>query len=121
MVMKVSAFAGAPPLPWLFAGSVTNNISIICKRFYIETSIKELGLGSVYNKKSTYKLVSDDIDTIVAKHKTYYNFMDDDIPEALPFLYWIPKMHKKPFSKQRYISASHYCTTKPLSKMITKA
>jgi len=36
----------------------------------------------------------------------------------LPFLYWIPKMHKNP-SKQRYIAASHSCTTKPLSKMIT--
>ena len=38
--------------------------------------------------------------------------------EALPFLFWIPKMHKNP-SKQRYIAASHSCSTKPLSKMIT--
>ena len=29
------------------------------------------------------------------------------------------KCIKKPFSKQRYIAASHSCTTKPLSKMIT--
>lgn len=38
--------------------------------------------------------------------------------KSLPFLYWIPKMHKNP-SKQRYIAASHTCSTKPLSKMIT--
>lgn len=29
-------------------------------------------------------------------------------------------MHKKPYSKQRYIAASHYCTTKPLSQILTK-
>ena len=29
-------------------------------------------------------------------------------------------MHKKPFSKQRYIAASGRCTTKPLSAMISK-
>jgi hypothetical protein len=42
----------------------------------------------------------------------------DDSQTCLPFLYWIPKMHKTP-SKQRFIAASHSCTTKPLSKMIT--
>jgi hypothetical protein len=40
--------------------------------------------------------------------------------ENLPFLYWIPKMHKNP-SKQRYIAASNSCSTKPLSKLITFA
>ena len=29
-------------------------------------------------------------------------------------------MHRKPYSKQRYIAASHYCTTKPLSQILTK-
>ena len=37
----------------------------------------------------------------------------------LPKLYHIPKMHKAP-PKFRYIAASKYCTTKPLSRMITK-
>jgi hypothetical protein len=43
-----------------------------------------------------------------------------EIPKELPYLYWIPKMHKKPISKQRYIAASGFCTTKPISKMLTK-
>jgi hypothetical protein len=43
-----------------------------------------------------------------------------DIPKEFPFLYWIPKMHKKPYSKQRYIAASYRCTTKPLSAILTK-
>ena len=37
----------------------------------------------------------------------------------LPKLDHIPKMHKTP-PKFRYIAASKYCTTKPLSRMITE-
>ena len=37
----------------------------------------------------------------------------------LPFMYWIPKMHKHP-SKQRFIAASACCSTKELSATITK-
>ena len=47
-----------------------------------------------------------------------HNIKLDESQQKLPFLYWIPKMHKNP-SKQRYIAASHSCSTKPLSKMIT--
>ena len=47
-----------------------------------------------------------------------HNIEVTDDQKRLPFLYWIPKMHKNP-SKQRYIAASHSCSTKPLSKMIT--
>ena len=48
------------------------------------------------------------------------NLGSEIIPESFPFLYWIPKMHKKPFSKQRYIAASYSCITKPLSAVLTK-
>jgi hypothetical protein len=48
----------------------------------------------------------------------FHNIPLEETQESLPFLYWIPKMHKNP-SKQRYIAASHSCSTKPLSKMIT--
>jgi hypothetical protein len=43
-----------------------------------------------------------------------------EVAKYLPFLYWIPKMHKKPYSKQRYIAASARCSTKPLSAVLTK-
>jgi hypothetical protein len=36
----------------------------------------------------------------------------------LPYLYWIPKLHKAPF-KQRYIAGSKKCSTKPLSILLT--
>ena len=36
----------------------------------------------------------------------------------LPELYWLPKVHKTPVGS-RFMAASHKCTTKPLSKLLT--
>jgi hypothetical protein len=43
--------------------------------------------------------------------------VDDDY--ELPYLYWIPKLHKTPY-KQRFIAGSKKCSTKPLSILLTK-
>ncbi len=37
----------------------------------------------------------------------------------LPKLYLIPKMHKTPY-KSRFIAGSKYCTTKPVSSLLTR-
>jgi hypothetical protein len=42
---------------------------------------------------------------------------DDDY--ELPYLYWIPKLHKTPY-KQRFIAGSKKFYTKPLSILLTK-
>ena len=39
--------------------------------------------------------------------------------EDLPYLYWIPKLHKTPY-KERYIAGSSTCSTKDLSIHLTK-
>ena len=39
--------------------------------------------------------------------------------EDLPYLYWIPKLHKTPY-KERYIVGSSTCSTKELSIHLTK-
>ena len=39
--------------------------------------------------------------------------------EDLPYLYWIPKLHKTPY-KERYIAGSSTCSTKELSIHPTK-
>jgi hypothetical protein len=48
-------------------------------------------------------------------------FADSNFPESedLPYLYWIPKLHKAPF-KERYIAVSSTCSTKELSVHLTK-
>ena len=38
----------------------------------------------------------------------------------LPQIYWIPKLHKKPY-KSRFIAGSSSCTTTKISKLITSS
>ena len=38
--------------------------------------------------------------------------------DKVPTLYWLPKLHKKPY-KARFIANSSYCTTTELSKLLT--
>ena len=42
----------------------------------------------------------------------------DDKNTNLPCLNWVPKLHKNPY-KQRLISGSSSCSTKPVSKLLT--
>ena len=42
---------------------------------------------------------------------------DDD--KRLPYLYWIPKLHKS-LVKHRFIAGFSKCTTKQLSSLLTK-
>ena len=101
-----------------------NNFSIICKQFYMHCLLKELDMlesDVQRNSAKTYRCLKSKPTTIVNRHALYmdkHNIGLDESQKRLPFLYWIPKMHKNP-SKQRYIAASHSCSTKPLSKMIT--
>jgi hypothetical protein len=103
-----------------------NNIAIVCKKFYIEKSMQELKSFkdsiNVKNDDNTYVQIDKDKTSIINEHKKYLKskLNINEIPDKFPFLYWIPKMHKKPFSKQRYIAASSKCTTKPLSAILTK-
>ena len=41
------------------------------------------------------------------------------LDKLLPILYWLPKMHKTPIGA-RFIVASNYCSTKPLSDTTSK-
>jgi hypothetical protein len=52
------------------------------------------------------------------KRKTFEVTLDEK-QKQLPILFWIPKLQKNP-SKQRFIAASHSCTTKNLFSLIGK-
>jgi len=65
--------------------------------------------------------VKDDIHTITKKHMGDTKQWNGNITEQqkqLPYLYWTPKLHKKP-TKKRFIAASSSCTTKSTSATIT--
>jgi len=83
--------------------------------------LKEIGLFDS-KQKSAYISISENSQAIITQHVKNMEEVKLNIEEKkqqLPILLWIPKMHKKP-SKQRFIAASHCCTTKPISALITK-
>ena len=98
----------------------SNNIAIICKRFYICRILEELGIPG--DRSSTYKLSSCEKESIIDTNITLCEKLGlsiDDNQKKLPFMYWMPKMHYTP-SRARFIVASGTCSTKPISQVISK-
>jgi hypothetical protein len=96
-----------------------NNISMRCKKFYIESLLKEVSPD--LNKNSTYLLIHEPLDTILNKHEKDIKTFGFQLPTTqrqLPYLMWTPKMHKHPI-KQRFIAISSSCTTKLVSSILT--
>ena len=94
----------------------------VCKSYYFECLIKELGINSNTSSNTTYKPTSFDKDEILANHRSFMtslNIPSGKESEDLPYLYWIPKLHKTPY-KERYIAGSSTCSTKELSIHLTK-
>ena len=95
----------------------SSNVAIICKRFYIQKLLNEVGVPG--NASPTYKLSEDDPDNIIHNNALLcekFGINLDERLRALPFMYWMPKMHYNP-PRARFIIASSACSTKPLSKI----
>ena len=99
-----------------------NNVAFICKRYYVEVLLQELGLINVHSQ--TYKVINDvtipevinqQINELLTSFKIKVELEE---MKVLPCIYWLPKMHKKP-SAARFIIAGKRCTTKLLSKHVT--
>ena len=99
----------------------SGNVAIICKRFYAQVLVEELGLKN--KSDNTYEqITSQEQADIIKKHQTalsdLFNLQIGEDMIKLPKMYWIPKIHKTPI-KSRFIVASVKCTTKPLAKAVT--
>jgi hypothetical protein len=57
-----------------------------------------------------------DMDTCVPPAARGLNIPSGKESEDLPYLYWIPKLHKTPY-KERYIAGSSTCSTKGLARI----
>jgi hypothetical protein len=82
----------------------------------------DLAPGYVKSDRTGASSTSVNKDEILANHRSFMTFLN--IPsgkesEDLPYLYWIPKLHKTPY-KERYIAGSSICSTKELSIHLTK-
>ena len=101
------------------ADKAANNVIFVCKSYYYQCLVKELGIGE--NIRSSYEHTTLPKEDILRNHKSVINSFGINVNDSnfdLPFMYWIPKLHKCPY-KQRYIAGSSKCSTKPLSQYLT--
>ena len=102
------------------ADKASNNVLVVCKKYYLDVVIKELSSKDT-NGPKTYEECSDNVDVIVKQHLLYMSSNNIKIPEVmtqLPAFHWLPKMHKT-LTGSRFIAATSSCTTKPLSQLLT--
>jgi hypothetical protein len=81
---------------------------------YVIKFVINLCINSNTSSNTTYKPTSFDKDEILANHRSFMislNIPSAKESEDLPYLYWIPKLHKTPY-KERYIAGSSTCSTK---------
>lgn len=93
----------------------SNNVSIICKKYYIQTLEEEL-------QSATYEFANGMTEEVlVNKHKKELKDLGiavDDDQLKLPFIYWTAKQHKNPVGSRFIVSGKH-CSTKTLSKKLS--
>ena len=98
-----------------------NNVAIVCKRYYVEVILKEVGILSspsdtyADTQKSREEIIDDNL-----QYSKHLKLEPDDKDLDLPVMYWTPKMHKNP-SGARFIIASKHFSTKALSKAVSSA
>ena len=103
------------------ADKASNNIVFVCKSYYFRCIAEELGLYSAPGNP-TYNLTQFSTQEVLDNHRSVlstFGIPVNDNDSELPYLYWIPKLHKDPY-KHRFIAGSSKCSTKPLSILLTK-
>ena len=104
------------------ADKAANNVTIVCKKYDIDTLVEGLGINNVNINNPTYIQIDDSFETIVKSHNQFIRSVGLEMSEedqTLPYLYWTPKLHKSPY-KHWFISGSSKCMTKDLSCLLTK-
>ena len=95
------------------ADKAANNVVVVCRLHYINTLKQELNCAKAYEETSI------DEKYVVYSHSNEIpNKFAVDVKERqdkIPTMYWLPKLHKRPY-KARFIANSSSCTTTELSK-----
>ena len=96
------------------------NFAFIWKIYYISKLLAEINLSN--SKSKTYSKATHSIEEIIQPNIRSCKKFDLNITEldkSLPIMYWLPKIHKT-LVGVRFIVASYYCITNPLSDKISK-
>ena len=98
------------------ADKAANKVVVVCRLHYISTLKQELNGTKAYEETSMYEK------SVVYSHSNEMpNKFAVDVKERqdrLPTMYWLPKLHKRPY-KARFIANSSSCTTIEVSKLLT--
>ena len=81
------------------ADKAPNNYTFVCKKYYVSILIEELGLNSLPGNP-TYNFTDFSASEVLDNHKSVLTSFGIDPNEDeldLPYIYWIPKMHKNPY------------------------
>ena len=99
-----------------------NNIAFLCKKYYVQVLLKELGLS---NTSNMYQQVNDTLHNVLQQQNNTVDCVfglkkNDEEFDFLPCIYWLPKMHKI-LSGVRFIMAGKKSINKQSSKHVTSA
>ena len=108
------------------ADKASNNFVFVCKKFYTQVLIDELGidLGTLScTGNNTYSYVSNDkekiINETVVSLKNKFNIICEEDNKHIPKIFWNPKLHKNPY-KPRFIAGARRSVTKQIESMMNK-
>ena len=98
------------------ADKAANNVVVVCRLHYLNTLKQELDGTRAYLETDTdeVSVVNAHLNALPVKFSVCVNEGQD----KLPTMYWLPKLHKRPY-KARFIANSSSCTTTELSKLLT--
>ena len=99
------------------ADKAANNVVVVCRLHYFNNLKQE------HNGTKAYEETSIDEKSVVYSHSNEIpkKFAAVDVKERqdrYPTMYWLPKLHKRPY-KARFIANSSSCTTTEVSKLLT--
>ena len=98
------------------ADKAANNVVVVWRLHYINTLKQEL------SGTKAYKEISEEEKSVVNglwNHLALkFSVSVKERQDRLPTMYWLPKLHKRPY-KARFIANSSSCTTTELSKLLT--
>ena len=61
------------------ADEAPNNVIVVCKKCFVETLVKKLGINTTSNTNSTYILSADSFDEILKTHTNFINSVGLDL------------------------------------------
>ena len=99
------------------ADKTANNVVVVWRLYYINTLKRQLVDTYAYKLQPSLseRVIVDGHGCHTALH---FGVKAKENQDKVPTLYWLPKLHKKPY-KARFIANSSSCTTTELSKLLT--